>query len=70
MRVGRYVGALVVACAGAAAIAAVGLGAGKSSPKIALVEHVRVPAVEIFAYGARAAASQLHFSMPIDWIFF
>jgi ABC-type sugar transport system substrate-binding protein len=33
-------------------------------PKIALVEHVRVPAVEIFAHGAQAAATELGF--PLD----
>src|SRR5579864_9410585 len=64
MRVGRYVVALTAVCAVAAVVAVVSLGANKSAPKIALVEHVRVPAVEIFAYGARAAAGQFHF--PLD----
>lgn len=36
-----------------------------SSVKIALVEHVRVPAVEIFAHGAQAAATELGFKLDI-----
>src|ERR1041385_4574079 len=64
MRVARYVVAVAAVGAVAATGAVVGLGANNATPKIALVEHVRVPAVEIFAYGARAAAGQLHF--PLD----
>jgi ABC-type sugar transport system substrate-binding protein len=33
--------------------------------KIALVEHVRVPAVEIFAHGAQAAATELGFTLDV-----
>ena len=33
--------------------------------KIALVEHVRVPAVEIFAHGAQAAADELGFKLDV-----
>ena len=36
-----------------------------SSVKIALVEHVRVPAVEIFAHGAQAAAKELGFQLDV-----
>jgi ribose transport system substrate-binding protein len=36
-----------------------------SKIKIALVEHVRVPAVEIFAYGAQAAAKELGFTLDV-----
>ena len=36
-----------------------------SDVKITLVEHVRVPAVEIFAHGAQAAADELGFQLEI-----
>src|SRR5215472_8653578 len=74
MRFARYVALLSAVCVVGAAF---GCGTGGSSgggtgsgggsgakPKIALVEHVRVPAVEIFAYGAQEAAKELGF--PLD----
>jgi ABC-type sugar transport system substrate-binding protein len=73
MRVARYVGLLGAACL-VATVFACGSGNGSSGsttgstgakPKIALVEHVRVPAVEIFAYGATAASNELGFPLDI-----
>ena len=66
MRLLRYLGlfgavatiAATMACGGGSSGGSSG-GGGTSAKniKIALVEHVRVPAVEIFAYGAQAAAN-------------
>src|ERR1700738_1607384 len=73
MRVARYVGLLGAACL-VATVFACGSGNGSSGssngssgpkPKIALVEHVRVPAVEIFAYGAQAASTERGFPLDI-----
>jgi ABC-type sugar transport system substrate-binding protein len=70
MRFSRLKGLVCAACV-VTAVAACGGGSASPSgsgsaikPKIALVEHVRVPAVEIFAHGAQAAATELGF--PLD----
>lgn len=74
MRLLRYLGvfgavatiAATMACGGGSSSSSSG-GGGTSAKniKIALVEHVRVPAVEIFAYGAQAAANELGFTLDI-----
>jgi ribose transport system substrate-binding protein len=62
-------GSVSVALAAVAASAAVAQDSSASpdasNVKIALVEHVRVPAVEIFAHGAQAAADELGFHLDI-----
>lgn len=73
MRVWRYLGLLgtlavvasAVACGGGSGNGSSGGGTSAKNIKIALVEHVRVPAVEIFAYGAQAAANELGFTLDI-----
>ncbi|HSS61330.1 MAG TPA: substrate-binding domain-containing protein [Candidatus Limnocylindrales bacterium] len=72
MRVLRYGGlfgvlflvATTFACGGGTSNNGGG-GTSGAKVKIALVEHVRVPAVEIFAYGAQAAADELGFQLDI-----
>lgn len=72
MRFVRYLGLLSAACIVASVVACNGStsssgtsGSSGPKPKIALVEHVRVPAVEIFAYGSQAAANELGFPLDI-----
>ena len=73
MRPLRYLGlsgaiGLVIAtmaCGGGSSGGSNNGGTSAKNVKIALVEHVRVPAVEIFAYGAQAAANELGFTLDI-----